>query len=140
MEFVFDCPRSKILYTVMVLSFRADKSLQTLQTQIRLLLESSLIRVYTVCNSLCIFWMHFSMVKPPCSKFRVLQQIFWVSEFLGVLRYCIFYWVKQFLNKNIQTCTNKIKNLFKNYLPLGDCTIEHWCGTFCYHYINPSKS
>ena len=41
---------------------------QTVQTQIRLLLEgavwssrSSLIRVYTVCNSVCIVWTHYSI-------------------------------------------------------------------------------
>ena len=40
--------------------FRTDRPGQTVQTQ------SSLIRVYTVCNSLCIFWTHFSKVKPLC--------------------------------------------------------------------------
>ena len=29
------------------------------------------------------------MVKPPCSNFRIITSIFWVSEFLGVLRYII---------------------------------------------------
>ena len=41
-------------YTVMILSFRTDRFGQTVQTQIR----SSLIRVYTVCNFVCIFWSH----------------------------------------------------------------------------------
>ena len=41
------------LPTVMILSFWTDRSGQTVQTQIRL--RSSLIRVYTVCNSVCIF-------------------------------------------------------------------------------------
>ena len=37
--------------TVIFLSLRTDRSWQTVQTQIR---------VYTVCNYLCIFWMHCS--------------------------------------------------------------------------------
>ena len=67
--------------TVIFLSFRTDRSRQTVQTQIRLLL----IRVYTVCNSLCIFWMHVFNETPSCSTFRVgwLHQTFWVSEYLG---------------------------------------------------------
>ena len=40
------------VHTVIFLSFQRDRPGQTVQTQIRLLL----IRVYTVCNSLCIFW------------------------------------------------------------------------------------
>ena len=36
----------------------------------------SLIRVYTVCNSLCIFWMHYSKEKPSCSTFRVIKANF----------------------------------------------------------------
>ena len=45
---------SGIRHTVMTLSFWTDRSGQTVQTQIRLLLESSLIRVFTVCYSICI--------------------------------------------------------------------------------------
>ena len=52
----------------MILRFWTGGSRQTVQTQIRLLL----IRVYTVCNSVCIFWMHCSMVKPSCSSFKVI--------------------------------------------------------------------
>ena len=59
-----------LLATVMILSFRTDRSGQTVQTQIRLLL-------YTVYNSVCIFWMHYSMVKPSCSNFRVITTNFW---------------------------------------------------------------
>ena len=66
----------------MFLSFRTDRSGQSVQTQI------SLIRVYTVCNFLCIFWMHYSKEKSFCSTFRVITANFWVSEILGCLRYC----------------------------------------------------
>ena len=44
-----------------------------------------LIRVYTVCNSLCIFWMHYCKEKPSCSSFRVITTNFRVSEILGIL-------------------------------------------------------
>ena len=44
---------------------------QTAQTQIRLL-QSSLIRVYTVCHYVCIVWTHYSKVEPYSSNFRVI--------------------------------------------------------------------
>ena len=49
--------------TVMFLSFRTDRSGQTVQTQIRLC---------TVCHSVCIVWTHYSMVEPHSSNFRVI--------------------------------------------------------------------
>ena len=49
--------------------------------------DQSLIRVNTVCNSGCIFWMHYPKEKSSCSTFRVIQQMFWVSEILGFLQY-----------------------------------------------------
>ena len=33
-------------------------------------------RIYTVCNSSCIFWMHYSTVKPSCLNFRVITANF----------------------------------------------------------------
>ena len=36
-----------------------------------------LIRVYTVSNTGCIFWVHYYSVKPSCSNFRVITAIFW---------------------------------------------------------------
>ena len=47
--------------------------------------RSNLIRVYTVCHSVCIFWIHYSMVKPPCSNFRVITANFWCVQILGWL-------------------------------------------------------
>ena len=41
--------------------------------------RSSLIRVYTVCHSVCIVWTHYSMVEPHSSNFRVIT-----TNFLGV--------------------------------------------------------
>ena len=51
----------------MILSFWTDRPGQTVQTQIR---------VYTVCNTLCVFWIHYSKVKPSCSTFRVFTTNF----------------------------------------------------------------
>ena len=48
-------------------------------------------RVYTVCHSTCIIWTRYSMVEPHSSNFRVITKFFWVSEYLGNLRY----WLKQ---------------------------------------------
>ena len=38
--------------------------------------RSSLIRVYSVCYSICIFWMHYSVVEPPCLTFRIITPNF----------------------------------------------------------------
>ena len=48
--------------------------------------RSSLIRVYTVCHSVCIVWTHYSMVEPHSSNFRVITTNIWVSKYLGNLR------------------------------------------------------
>ena len=40
---------------------------------------SSLIRVYTVCHSVCIVWTHYCIVEPYNSNFRVIT-----TNFLGV--------------------------------------------------------
>ena len=45
--------------------------------------RSSLIWVYTVCLSVCIFWTRYSMVEPHSSNFKLITIIFWGSEFLG---------------------------------------------------------
>ena len=41
---------------ILSLSIRTDRTKQTVETKIRLVLKSSLIRVYTVCDSVCTFW------------------------------------------------------------------------------------
>ena len=45
-------------HTVMILSFQTDMP--------------SLIRVYTVCHSVCIVWTHYSIVEPHSSNFSVI--------------------------------------------------------------------
>ena len=44
--------------------------------------------VLTICNTVCIFWMHYSMVKPLFfPNLGWLEQSFLVSENLGTLQY-----------------------------------------------------
>ena len=43
---------------------------QTVYILIRLLLRSSLIRIYTVCHSFYIFWRHYFIVKLNCFILR----------------------------------------------------------------------
>ena len=64
---------------IMFLSFWTDSSGQTDQA------GPSLIRVYTVWSSLCIIWMHYTMVKPPCSNYSMIT-----TNFSGVRIYRIF--------------------------------------------------
>ena len=55
--------------------------------------QSSLIRVYPVCHSVCILWTHHFVVKPHCLNFRIITAIFGVSKVFGFLRYffvCIY--------------------------------------------------
>ena len=61
---------------------------QTVQTQIRLLLEEQSDQgLHCLQFPLHRVWMHHSKEKPSCSTFRVITANFWVSEILGVLRY-----------------------------------------------------
>ena len=76
---VVNCKFNSTNNTIIILSFRTDRSGKTVQTQ------SSLIRVCTVCLSICIFWAHHFMVKPPGSNFRVIT-----AKFLGVLIFRFF--------------------------------------------------
>ena len=72
-------PRPLQLNTVMILSFGTDRSGQTVQNRSDCSKRSSLIRVYTVCHSVCFVWTHYSMVEPHSSNFRVIT-----TNFLGV--------------------------------------------------------
>ena len=71
----------------MILSFQTDMPGQTVQ--------SSLIRVYTVCYSVCIVWTHYSMVEPHSSNFRVIT-----TNLLGVR---IF--------RKFKVCVKQVQNL-----------------------------
>ena len=70
----------------MILSFGTDRSGQTVQTQIRLLEEQSDQGLHYLQFPLHLL-AHYSMVAPHCSNFREITTIFWVSEYLGNLRY-----------------------------------------------------
>ena len=72
----------------MIPSFRTDMPGQTVQTQIRLL------RIYTVCHSVCIVWTHYSMVEPHSSNFRVIT-----TKFLCVR-----------ISRKFMVCTHGVRN------------------------------
>ena len=57
-------------FTGKILNIGTCMSEQTVKILIRLLLRSSLIRIYTVCHSFYIFWRHYFIVKLNCFIFR----------------------------------------------------------------------
>ena len=59
-------------FTVMILSFRADRSGQTAQTKIK---------VYTVCHSVCMFSTPYSLLKPNSSSFRIITTLWGCPNF-----------------------------------------------------------
>ena len=69
--------RHNVKITVMIQNFRTDRSRQTVQTQIR----SSLIRIFTVCYSICIFLKKHNKLWSVFSNFRQIT-----SKFSGVLK------------------------------------------------------
>ena len=56
------------------------------QCRPRLDWRSSLIRVYTVCDSFYIIWMHCYMLKPRHSNFRIIAVKFTCSQVITFLR------------------------------------------------------
>ena len=122
----------------MFLSFRTNRSGQTVQTQIRLLLRSSLIRVYLVCHSVYMFWMHYCTVH--CSNFRITTTIFQVSEYLGILRYISVWTVLQY--KISLLTLESFVSLVTRYFQLGQkiiCVFQvsalKKLGMVCWHNI-----
>ena len=93
-----------MMTTVMILSFRTDMPGQTVQTQIRLL-----IRVYTVCYSVCIVLTHYSMVKPHSSNFGVITtNFFGVRIFRKFTVTCTIVWNSwQHVDKDAEFCFSK---------------------------------
>ena len=63
----------------MVLSFQTECPGKQCRTRSDCSKRSSLIRVYTVCHSVCFVSTHYSMVEPHTSNFRVIT-----TNFLGV--------------------------------------------------------
>ena len=58
-------------------------------------------RVYTVC----IFWMHYSTVKPSCLNFRVIT-----ANFSGVRIFRIFTVIPDFFSQN----SNEVRYIYSN--------------------------
>ena len=74
-----------LYFNKMVLSFRTDSPLQTSDPD-RTAQGSSLMRVYTVCHSICTFWTNFSIDRLLSLNFNMIQQ-----NILGVLKFKDFY-------------------------------------------------
>ena len=64
-----------------VVLYRNQRSLFRKILSFRKIAQSSLIRVYTVCNSVRIFWTPYSVLKHYCSNFRIFTGFF----FSGVM-------------------------------------------------------
>ena len=71
--------------TVKILNIGTYMSEQTVLILIRLLLRSSLIRIYTVCHTVYIFWRHYCIVKLNCFILRTTTVVS-----LGVLIFRVF--------------------------------------------------
>ena len=82
---------NKDVITVIILSFRTDMPGQTVKTQIRLLLEEQSGQGLHCLHSVCIVWIHYSIVEPHSSNFRVTTTNILMSEYLGNLRYYYYY-------------------------------------------------
>ena len=50
--------------------------------------DSSWRSVSTGCPSVCIFWLHSSMVNPHCSHCRIITTILWDVQIFQILQYC----------------------------------------------------
>ena len=72
---------TKMKSTIMFLSFQTDRSGQKVKTQIRGAVWSG----SNVCHSVHIFWMHYSIIKPLCSNFRVIT-----ANLSGVRNFKVF--------------------------------------------------
>ena len=63
--------------------------------------RSSLIRVYTVCTSICIFWTHHFVVMPICSILGHLRLLFRCPNFLEVYGKCMHLRLLQFIENDV---------------------------------------
>ena len=78
-----------VFLTVKVLSIGTNRSMQTVQTQIRPLLRIS---VYTFCYSFCIFWIHYWMAELPCANFRLITETLSGVPVFGIFTAFHFSW------------------------------------------------
>ena len=44
-----------------------------------------------VCHSICIFWAHYTMVKPECTKLRIIQKLVGCPFVLGFYSTLLFF-------------------------------------------------
>ena len=76
-----------LMSAVMILSFRTDRPGQTVQTQIRLLLEEQSDQGLH-CLPFCLHLLDSLLYgRATCSNFRIITAIFQMSEFLEILQY-----------------------------------------------------
>ena len=97
---------------------------QRVQILIRLLLRSSLIRIYTVCHSFYIFWRHYFIVKLNCFILRITT-----VAGLGVPIFRVFY--------------GKIFSLSLSHTLVNQATVHHnspWFDLDCKTGVNHTKS
>ena len=87
--------------TVKILNIGTCMSVQTVYILIRLLLKSSLIRIYTVCNSVYIFWRNYFIVKLNCFILRTTMvvslgvpifRVFTVSIISSSVTGCLYFY------------------------------------------------
>ena len=84
----------------MILIFRTDRSGQTVQTQ-----RSSLIRVFTVCYSICIFLAEYPKVWPLCLNFRLIT-----AKFSGIRKFRSFTVLMQIKTETIDNKTPTVQS------------------------------
>ena len=102
---------------------------------------SSLIRVYTVCHSVCIIWTHYSMVEPHSSNFRVIA-----TNVLGVQifrKFRVYNLFRVHYEEKIegQDCGDEVGEWLSDFLGLEGLRLVryldgmehrdiHWMGSF----------
>ena len=87
----FSRDEAHIKSTLMILSFQTGRTVKNSVDADQTAQEgafASLVCIYIVCHSVCIFWTHYSG-KPECSSFRIITAIFKESnmlDFYGISR------------------------------------------------------
>ena len=103
-ENLFKC--RVIWNTAMIPNFLTGRSWQTVQTQIpgQTAHLGCLIRGYTVCHTICIFWMHYSTVKPSCLNLRIIKPHFSGVRIFRVVTIFVDYCTKSRAFRHPKNC------------------------------------
>ena len=111
----------KLMPTVMIQSFRTDMPGKQCRPRSDCSSRSSLIRVYTVCHSICIIWIHYSMIEPHSSNFRVLT-----TNFLGVriFRKFTVYYSSWYTDIFLSVCINSFLTDFRRSIVKCICILK----------------